>query len=265
MNERNVRLLARYERHPMKAAVVSALTTAEKFVERAAGIKENRNLSELGRTKELHAQIKSALRDIRDAGAPIDGMKTKLATLVASIKPASFDKSDLSGAMLRSELRTALRGMSLAEKAAILLGEKADPAFVDAALEGPGLLSGVDPQMFAQVREQRLENLFTQESLQVESLTDQIAEAEAALEIARGDVSRASGLQAHEFAKIAEAVHSRKSPVWLKKETRGGEEVVVVAWPLDDGKNTRRVANSDDLYNGRYYENYEAYLADRAA
>jgi hypothetical protein len=46
------------------------------------------------------------------------------------------------------ELRAALRGMSLTERAAVLLGERVVAEFVDAALEAPALLSGVDSQMY---------------------------------------------------------------------------------------------------------------------
>jgi hypothetical protein len=79
-------------------------------------------------------------------------MKQKLAALVASIEPVSFAGENLAGAVLRGELRAAIRGMSLTERAAVLLGERVVAEFVDAELEAPALLSGVDSQMYEQVR-----------------------------------------------------------------------------------------------------------------
>jgi hypothetical protein len=189
-------------------------------------------------------------------------MRTKLAALVASIKPVSFAKDDLAGALLRQDLRVALRNMSLGEKAAVLLGEKADAAFVDATLEAPGLLSGVDPQMFEQIREQRLETMFSAESFEAEALSDQIAEAEAALEIARGDVSRAANMPQWEFDKLATEIATKRDAPWLKRTVFNGAEHTVVVRP---GQSHYPVATPDELRDGKYYPDHAAWLADRAA
>jgi hypothetical protein len=214
VNIRNAELIKRYDRHPLRREVAFALEVAEKFAEGKAAIDGDKYLSPEGRIAKKGALVRSSLRNIRDAGAPqIAEMKQKLASIVASIKPVSFDKGDLAGAMLRSELRTALRGMSLSEKAAALTGERAVAEFVDAALEAHALLSGIEQGMFDQVREQRLQTLFTQEHFQVEALTEQIAEAEAALQIAQDDVARAAGLPPHEFAKLAKDFREKKCTV----------------------------------------------------
>jgi hypothetical protein len=190
-------------------------------------------------------------------------MKQKLAQLTALIKPVSFDKSDFAGAVLRSELRTALRAMTLTEKAAALLGEKAIPDFIDAALEGPALLSGIDPAMFETVREQRLESLYARESFEIEALSDQIAEAESGLQVAKDDIKRAAALPEHEFAKISTEVAEKRNAVWLKRFKRddGSEYLVVV--PLQGGG--ARPATSDDIRDGKEYASYGEYQADRAA
>jgi hypothetical protein len=164
--------------------------------------------------------------------------------------------------MLRSELRSALRAMSLGEKAAVLLGEQADAAFVDATLEAPGLLSGVDPQMFEQVREQRLETMFSAESFEAEALSDQIAEAQAGLEIARGDVSRAANMPQWEFEQLATEIAEKRYAPWLKRDVSNGTEQIVVVRP---GQTHYPVATPDDLRDGKYYNSLSEYQADRAA
>jgi hypothetical protein len=262
MNIRNEPLLERFAGHPLRAEIESALGAAEKFAGRVAAIKIDKHLSPEGKTNAITKQLRATLRDIRDAGSPIDAMRTKLAALVASIKPVSFAKDDLAGALLRQDLRVALRNMSLGEKAAVLLGEKADAAFVDATLEAPGLLSGVDPQMFEQVREQRLETMFSAESFEAEALSDQIAEAQAGLEIARGDLSRAANLPQWEFDKLATEIAEKRDAPWLKRDVSNGAEQIVVVRP---GQSHYPVATPDDLRDGKYFGSLAEYNAARAA
>jgi hypothetical protein len=264
MNLRNEGLIKRYAAHPLRREVAYALEVAEKFAEGRAAIDRDVHLSPEGRTAKKGALVRSALRDIRDAGAPqIAEMKQKLASIVALIKPVSFAKDDLAGAMLRSELRTALRGMSLSEKAAALTGEKAVAEFVDAALEAPPLLSGIEQGMFEQVREQRLATLFTQESFQVEALTDQIAEAESALTIARQDIARASDLRDYEFTKLATEISAKKNAPWLKRDRDSNGNEIVIVVPVRGGPS--RPATADEIRDGQFFSSLSEYEAARSA
>jgi hypothetical protein len=260
MNARNEELIKRFASHSMRKQIEAALTAAEKMADRATEIRNNRLLSDQGRDKEIRAQVRSALRDIRDAAAPLTEMKARLAGLVASIKPVSFPKDDLAGALLRQEMRAALKTMPIGDRAALLLGgEKADAAWIDSMLEAPARLSGVvEPEIYERAREQRLESLFAEESAEVERLTDQIAEAEAGMEIARGDLSRAAGLPPHEFAKMVDHFNSRKDAPWLK---RFGEDILVVR----PGEGLYPPASAEELRDGVYYKDYQEYLAARAA
>jgi chromosome segregation ATPase len=120
MNVRNTQLLEqRYSAHPLKSDIARALTAAERFRERAAAIRENKHLSAEGQAVELRAQLKSVLRDIRDAAEPIAEMRARLADIQASIRKPVFDKTDVVAALARQEIRAALRGMSLTDKAAL--------------------------------------------------------------------------------------------------------------------------------------------------
>jgi hypothetical protein len=262
MNVKNTTLIERYAAHPARAEIVSALSAAERFAERSTAIRGNKDLSEHGRSKEITSQLRSALRDVRDAGLPINAMKTKLATLVASIKPVSFAKDDLAGALLRQDLRGLLRNMTLGEKAAVLLGEHFVSEFVDSALEGPAALSGLDSQMYEQVREQRLESLYSKESAEVEALSDTIADGEAGLEIARGDLSRAAGLPEWEFTKLVDEVNSKRDGPWLKREMLNGKERIVVVLP---GQSDYPTATASQIREGTFHADHAAWLAARAA
>jgi hypothetical protein len=126
------------------------------------------------------------------------------------------------------------------------------------------LLSGVPQELYGRALAQHLEGRFKSEIAQGEQLDNEIAEAEAGLEIARGDVSRAAELPADEFAKLVESINTKRNAVWLKRDVDiNGNEAVYVAWPLEG--NVRRIATPDDLRNGKYYRDFAEYQADRAA
>jgi hypothetical protein len=161
-------------------------------------------------------------------------------------------------------IRAALRGMSLAEKSGLLVGEGVDERFALAALEQPPPLSGVPEEVYQRAMAQHLEGRYAAAIAQSEELNAQIAEAEAGFEVARGDVHRAASLPKHEFDALLEEVHSKRNPVWLKRDTdANGNEAVYVAWPLEG--NVRRRATPDDMFNGKYYRDFAEYQADRAA
>jgi hypothetical protein len=258
MNMRNEQLIRRFENHPHKAELKRALEASEKFSDRAAAIKSNKDLSDAGRAKETKAQLRAALRDIRDAASPVTEMKAKLAAIQEGIKRPSFDKTDIAGALARQEIRAAIRAMPLGDRAALLTGDGADPRYVDAVLEQPPLLSGTPPELFEKILSQRLESVFSAEIAQGEDLDNQIAEAEAALQIARQDVQRASGLAEHEFNHLAEAIDAKKSAPWLRRE---GANVVVI--PLAGGPS--RLATVDEVRDGKFYASHAEFLANRAA
>lgn len=263
MNNRNIELLTRYASHPLGAEIKSALEAAERFGERASAIKADRNLSAEGQTNAINAQLKSTLRDVRDFGVPLAKMRSRLDEIQATIAKPAFDKVDVAGALARQEIRSALRGMSLADRAALLVGDDADPRFVDAVLEQPPLLSGTPKELYERALTQRLEGLFKAEIAEGEALDTEIAEAEAALTVAKQDLARASGLPQHEFEKVATEVYAKRDAPWLKRTTDIEGNAMVVVVPLKGGAG--RIAGPEDLRDGKYYNNLSAYEADRAA
>jgi len=262
MNEQNTRLLARYAAHPMREQIKNTLAVGEAYAEHVSSIKGDKTLSASGSADRVHAQTRFALRDIRDHLAPIAELQAQRASILARIKPIGFDKGDFSGAVLRGQMRAAIKGMALPEQAKVLLGAHADPELVDAVLEGPALLSGVESQAFEKVREQRLKTLFPQEHLQVEDLQEKIASANAAREVAHGDLLRESGLQPHQFLKLVDEVYSKRGAIWLRREIRNGEARTIVIPPRGGPS---RPATPDEIRDGKFYRDFAEYQADRAA
>jgi hypothetical protein len=264
MNQRNDKLIEdRYSSHPLLADLKAVLETAESFSSKATIIRIDNHLSVEGRAARTAKLVKSTLRDLHDLAAPVDSKRAELATLVARIKPTSFEPTDVAAALLRSEARAAVRNMSLSERAAVLTGEKADPMFIDSVLEAPAILSGLDPHLYGQVMEGRLETLFASEAAEADVLSTEIAEADAILELAKQDVASASGLNEHEFAALEKDVASRKDAVWLRREKDfHGNEVVVVV-PIKGG--SARPATEAERKGGAYFSSLAEYNAARAA
>jgi hypothetical protein len=264
LDQRNKMLLEeRYNGHPLRAEIKSALEVAERFADKAAAIRQDKNLSAEGRTNATESALRSALRDVMDSGAKVTEMRSRLNEIQASIKSPAFDKMDVSAALGRQEIRAALRGMSLADRAALLVGDGADPRFVEAVLEQPAMLSGTPKELYERVLTERLETLFSAQIAQGEELDQQIEEANAGLQTARQDLAKSSGLLDHEFDALATSVESKRNAPWLKKSTDAQGNVTVEVVPLQGG--AARIAGFEDLRDGKYYRDFAEYQADRAA
>jgi hypothetical protein len=264
MNQRYETLLAeRYKNHPLLAGLKAVLETSESFGAKASAIKVDAHLSVEGRNVKTAKLVKQVLRDLRDLSSPVDAKRTQLAEVIAKIKTKTFEPTNIASAILRSEMRAAVKAMSLSERSSVLLGEKADSAFVDSVLEASPILSGLDAHFYEEVHEQHMSRLFSAESIAAESLTNEIADANSIFELARQDVAAASGLLEHEFAALEREVNSKRDAVWLKRERdmNGAERVIV----LEPKSAKTRLADSDDLRDGKFYKNYVEYQADRAA
>jgi hypothetical protein len=263
MNSRNLELMTRYQSHPLLAEIKSALEAAEKFAEKASAIRADRLLSQEGKTTAIKSQLKAAMRDVRDFGAPVAEMRSRLDAIQASIKRPPVDKSDVAGALARAEVRAAMRGMSLADRAALLVGDDADAGWVDAVLEQHPLLSGTPKELYERALTQRLEGLFKAEIAEGEALDTEIAEAEAALTVAKQDLARSSGLLEHEVGMVETQVYAKRNAPWLKRTTDSEGNVMVVVVPLKGGAG--RIAGPEDLRDGKYFNSLQEYQADRAA
>ncbi len=262
MNARFQSLLDRFSDHPHLDALRKLTAAADRFAAETAGVKSNADLSATGQKKAITGHLRAALRDVRDAAAPLDEMRRDLDAKRSALALPKFDKSDLSGALLRQELRSILRGMSRPEQAGLLIGDKADAAFVDAALEQPALVSGLDSALFEQVRSARLATLRGAEIDAIELLDGDVVAFESTIETVKNDIRAVSGLGAREFDALARKVEEKRSAPWLLRQIHNGEETIVVVKP---GEAHYPVATPDEIRDGKFYKDVTEYRADRAA
>jgi hypothetical protein len=231
-------------------------------------------LSPQGRDNARRAKLRAAIRDLRDARAPINELQGKLDAKRKAVAMPKFDPSDIVGFLRRQELRAALRATANAGQRALLL-EDAD--FCDAMLEQPPALSGLQPQQIGEDRDQgnedfllveaakkrRLESLFAPQLAEIDAMEKTIAEANMIADIARVDLQSNSGMDSRVFAEFVKPVESKANAPWLRKDKDwdGNERIIVI-----DLQNHRgRVATEDEIRDGVFFKDLAEYQASRSA
>jgi hypothetical protein len=138
-NLRNSQLLQQVGRHPLKAALARCFDIAETFQSDVEFLQLDKNLSAEGRENARQSKLRVAIRDLRDAKQPIAEMQKKLEQKRKAVAIPKFDQADVVGFLRRQELRATLRTMDTGQRELTLN----DPAFADAMLEQPPVLSGL--------------------------------------------------------------------------------------------------------------------------
>jgi hypothetical protein len=267
-NLRNSQLLHQVGRHPLKAALARCFDIAEQFEGDIQFLQLNDGLSPKGRQDEMQKRLRAAVRDLRDARAPIAEMQAKLDKKRKAVAMPKFDPADTLGFMRRQELRAALRMMSSGQRALHLT----NPAFADAMLEMPPVLSGLHPvegqpgedaSLVETTKEQRLGSLFARELAEIEEMEKIVAEGNMVADLARVDLKLHSGIDDQRvFEEFVKPIEAKQNAPWLKKFTEDGREVIRV---VDLETNRAHAASEREILDGKFYKDLAEYQADRAA
>jgi hypothetical protein len=260
-NIRNAQLLQRVQAHPLKAQLAKALDIAESFSGDIQFLQLDKNLSPEGRDNQRRTKLRAAIRDLRDAKVPLDKLEAKLTEKRKAVAMPAFDPADTVGFLRRQELRAAMRTMERGPRALLLQ----DPAFADAMLELPPILSGLVPDeqfLVDAIKETRLKTLFAPQLAEIDALADTVAEARAIVDIAHNDLKSESGMQEHVFNEFVKPIEAKQGAPWLRRAVEEGREVVRV---VDLDRGVGRVATEREILDGKYYKNFEEYRADRGA
>ena len=161
----------------VRSALDFALNAHDAVREKHATLAKNQHLSPLGRLDDVRSFVsKSTAPAIHRGRKTASTARADLVKWKDRLKPAAPDPSNVSAAVLRSEMRTHLRGLSTSARAALLLTENPDPTLVQAVLEAPGFSSGVSDD----IRERMLEIVINRDH---PNELAAIAESEEALEL----------------------------------------------------------------------------------
>jgi len=162
---------------PVRAALELALKAHDGVREKHATLAKNQHLSPLGRLDDVRLFVKQATAPAIHRGRKTaNAAREDLAKWKDRLKPATPDPSNISAAVLRSEMRGQLRGLSASARVALLLTENPDRTLVEAVLEAPGFSSGVSDD----IRERMLEIVINRDH---PNELAAIAETEEALEL----------------------------------------------------------------------------------
>lgn len=174
----------------------------EAFASARASIRNDNTLSDAGRVQAVRrwlsenaaAQLYRVRRTVESCRARIDAERQKLL-------PPPPDKTDLAGAILRSDLRAILRGMSIGSQKATLLGKDADPIFRTAVLEAPRLASGVPDELRQHTIDAEVERLHPGRSAQLNDLAEDVALLETTAAVVVNGVIEGAGFGDHAAAR----------------------------------------------------------------
>jgi hypothetical protein len=264
-NFRNAELLQKLERHPLKKALARALDASELFAGDIEHIKLDRRLSAEGRDDARRSKLRGALRDNRDARAPLAQMQATLEVKRAAVKRPPLDRSDKVAVDDRRQLRTILRGMDRGARALLLSGAGADPDFVDAMLEAKPIVSGLMPEeqfLVDAAREERLAGLYGPQLAEISELETTIAEANGIFDLALVDLKLHSEMDDRAFTEFTAPIMNRKNAPWLVKN---GDAIIRVRPEMKGTPQLNQPATLEEIADGKYYKSETEYLADRAA
>jgi hypothetical protein len=273
MNQRTQQLLDRVPDHPAAApvrkAIIDLLTTSDGFKTYAEEIAKDADRSPQGRRKGLvEALQKGFARDLRDACKPLDAIKSQIDQLQARIKsrpvhsPNPTDVAGLLSALLegqdRKEIRQIIRDLPPAERSAMVF-TSTDPRIVEAVLQMPSEMSGLPPDRYEALEKIYTEKNFAPELQKKAVLEELVAQVEGVHALARGEMQRTLGLDDHQFDQMMKPIELKLNAPWLKRD---GDSVRVIT---PGGVTAAHDASADELRDGVYYENFEAYRQARAA
>jgi hypothetical protein len=268
-NLKYFQLLQQLEKNPLRPKVAAAFDIADDFRRDMERVGADRRLSAEGRRDATQDLLRKAVRDLRDARAPIAEMEKKLDAKRAAVAMPAFDRSDDYALKLRMELRQTLKTADAGQRALLL----AKPAYADALLETEPEASGLflaedfkgtispeiqrDREIVAAAKEKRQAGMFGPQLAEIEELERTLAEANMIPAVARGDIQSDSGLEGREFEELAKKIENRQGAVWLTSDRKQVVEVGA-------GKATYRPASADEARDGRVFTS-AAYEADRVA
>jgi hypothetical protein len=210
----------------------------------------------------MQSKLRAAIRDLRDARAPIGELQTKLEAKRKAVAMPAFDRSDVVEFLARQELRAALRSMDRGQRALLLQ----DPTFADAMLEQPPSLSGLmasETFLVDATKKERLGSLFGPQLAEIDELEKTVAEANAIADVARNDLKHHSQMDDRIFAEFAKPVEAKQAAPWLKRDKDAEGREVIRALDLEAG--VARIATPDQIRDGKFYKDHAEYLADRSA
>jgi hypothetical protein len=195
---RNQSLLAQLSEHnPFRAELVHRLFAIGNGFEQAiAAVGADGRLSAQGKREKAQSLVAKARADLDAAQQPVHAYRRETESLRSGMKsPAAVhDKSDISAALLRREFRDRAASMNFGQRAALMSGPTRDTNFIDALLEQPAWVSGIDlrnpneAEQYEEAKQSRLRDLNGELMTALEARASVEAEIAMVIDIVRIDL-----------------------------------------------------------------------------
>jgi signal transduction histidine kinase len=177
---------------PTMAAAYAAMNSATDAArERAESLSRDPNFTPTGRKSQMRAWLDAeGLAALKKGRAALAEAEREIEAARARMTGAAIDKSDVAGAMLRSEIRTWLRNMKPAERTARMTMGDLPREAVLAIIEAPAELSGVTVAQKDRLEATAVRALHPEEAdliATIEEAAEAVASAERAATLTVGE------------------------------------------------------------------------------
>jgi hypothetical protein len=166
----------------LREDIATAFGIVEGFDGKAKAINGDATLSETGRRQRLQQEAAKPREHLSQLKTKAQASIASIAARKKALQPVVKDHTDPVAEMRRAELRTFLRGMSTAERNRLLFSGDRD--IIEAVVDAPAALSGIDEEMRAKAVEHFMEATSGPALRDLEANEDALEAAEAALEVA---------------------------------------------------------------------------------
>lgn len=158
---------------------------ADALAQKREALARDERLTPVGRREALADFVKSiGVEAMRKASGALDHAASLRKSIKAQMVPKGYDKTDIAGAMVRSEIRTWLRGLSPESKSALFAMDDLSPEVATAIYEAPAELSGLSPATKDAIHEKVIAASYPEQAHQARDL-------EHASQVIRGAVRAA--------------------------------------------------------------------------
>src|SRR4051794_24496771 len=191
----------------LKSSIVDALTAADGFAASKVELARAGTMTELGQRQALRdALVSNFGKTIGRARDPITKAKKEIQDRRAAMKIKAVDPSNIAAALERQEIRAYVRGLAPGDRQSLAMTTK-DPRLLEAMVTAPPELSGFTSmknfaQLIEQIEARYFELNYGPEIAAVQALEDVVAEADAAVQVARNSVQSTVGMDDRTFNQI---------------------------------------------------------------
>ena len=147
----------------------------------------------------LVAMGKAAAPELRRTLKVVAERREALKRERATLAKPNIDKADAAAAVMRSEMRTYLRGLDMGERARVLITNP-DPIMLAAVLEAPDALSGLNADTRAHVETAYVEANHADKVKAMADHDEALSVVAAAVGIAQGEMRKHVGIGPQAFA-----------------------------------------------------------------